>query len=207
LAGGTMTGPLIVNAALTVAPPVITGNGTAVTITGGGTSTNDFAGAVTITGGASTVSGSVGGQVQIVGGSGTSGGSAALRGGSASETVGGIVSLTGGTSTLVGGIGGHVQIMSGANTTAGGKSGDVQLIPGPTALAPGSVRIAYLPVAAPADGATTGSDIVWNNAGVLNIGAGPGLLPAAIDDAAAAAAGVALYGWYQNAGAMRQRIV
>ena len=34
-----------------------------------------------------------------------------------------------------------------------------------------------------------------------------GPLPAAIDDAAAATAGVPLYGWYQNAGAMRQRLV
>jgi len=113
-----LTTPTVTSAvALTLSGAPIAGNGYAVTVNGGNTTTatTGTGGAATLRGGNATTAGSTatGGAVTISGGTGTLGTSA---------TVGGAVTITGGDTNTTAGTGGAVTILGGNGFTKGALS-------------------------------------------------------------------------------------
>jgi hypothetical protein len=175
LAGGTMTGPIVFSglAALYSEPSAGAPPGAPIRIrTGANTGTGD-GGVVEIEGGRSVTG--VGGRINITGGTSDAlGGPLVFSAGSGAgaDGQGGFARLVGGNSTGTKPAG-DVTIQGGM--AADGAGGDVWVTPGnSTGLsAYGKVRIQFLPDVPQYDALDPSSvSILWNNNGVLNIGAG-----------------------------------
>ena len=142
-------------------PNVTTGQGPTIAIVGAAsTDPSGGGGPITITGGSSAI----GGSVTLRGGPSSgafNGGVANLIGGTSTSAPGGQVNVTGGAANT--GPGGQVNILGGGSTN--GQGGNVSISPG-SGLTNGVVFLNSLPTTA-----QTGS-ILWNNNGVINIGAG-----------------------------------
>jgi len=121
---------------------------------------------------AETIKGN-GGGVELYGGSGAGtigyGGDVRLNGGDSPSQNGGDILLTAGQAIGTTGKGGLVHLVAGQGSSQGAVGGDIILAVRTTGVTtpPGELRIEGLSTVA-----TATTDAIWNNNGVLNIGAG-----------------------------------